>query len=160
MQIARIKKMKITKTKLKQIIKEELESALNEEPSDYRRDRNRERYGSRMTRPNRKPAESDESDLDKEIYVLQQLYGQELERLNDHMAMVGQDQGSFEENVERMKEILSTQPNRQVTLQALDYILSTLVRPAGGGLGGPGEGPRHPTPEEIEDAQRYEPPPL
>ena len=144
--------MKITKSQLKQIIKEELE--------DYRRDRNRERYGMRMTRPRRKPAESDESDLDKEIYVLQQLYGQELERLNDHMAMVGQDQGSFDENVERMKEILSTQPNRQVTLQALDYILSTLVRPAGGGLGGPGEGPRHPTPEEIEAARRYEPPPL
>ena len=144
--------MKITKSQLKQIIKEELE--------DYRRDRNRERYGMRMTRPRRKPAESDESDLDKEIYVLQQLYGQELERLNDHMAMVGQDQGSFDENVERMKEILSTQPNRQVTLQALDYILSTLVRPAGGGLGGPGGKARHPTPEEIEDAQRYEPPPL
>ena len=111
--------MKITKTQLKQIIKEELE--------DYRRDRNRERYGMRMTRPNRKPVESDESDLDKEVYVLQQLYGQELERLNDHMAMVGQDQGSFEKNVERMKEILSTQPNRETTIQAIDYILGTLA---------------------------------
>ena len=142
--------MKITKSQLKQIIKEELE--------DYRKDHNRERYGMRMTRPRRKPTESDMSDLDKEIFVLQDLYGKELERLNDHMAMVGQDQGSFEENVERMKEILSTQPNRQVTLQALDYILSTLVRPAGGGLGG--RNPRHPTPEEIEAARRYEPPPL
>ena len=107
--------MKITKTQLKHIIKEELE--------DYRRDRNREEYGMRMTRPRRKPSESNESDLDKEIYVLQQLYGQELEKLNDHMAMVGQDQGSFEENVERMKEILSTQPNRETTIQAIDYIL-------------------------------------
>ena len=119
--------MKITKSQLKQIIKEELEGALNEEPSDYRRDRNRKRYGMRMTRPNRKPVESDESDLDKEVYVLQQLYGQELERLNDHMAMVGQDQGSFEKNVERMKEILSTQPNRETTIQAIDYILGTLA---------------------------------
>ena len=144
--------MKITKSQLKQIIKEELE--------DYRRDRNREKYGMRMTRPRRKPAESDISDLDKEIYVLQQLYGQELEKLNDHMAMVGEDQGSFEENVERMKEILSTLPNRETTIQALDYILSTLIRPAGGGLGGPGKGPRRPTPEEIEAARRYEPPPL
>tara|TARA_A100001391_G_scaffold201792_1_gene189687 strand:+ start:963 stop:1397 length:435 start_codon:yes stop_codon:yes gene_type:complete len=144
--------MKITKSQLKQIIKEELE--------DYRRDRNREEYGMRMTRPRRKPAESDISDLDKEIYVLQQLYGQELEKLNDHMAMVGEDQGSFEENVERMKEILSTLPNRETTIQALDYILSTLIRPAGGGLGGPGKGPRHPTPEEIEAARQYEPPPL
>ena len=144
--------MKITKSQLKQIIKEELE--------DYRRDRNREEYGMRMTRPRRKPAESDISDLDKEIYVLQQLYGQELEKLNDHMAMVGEDQGSFEENVERMKEILSTLPNRETTIQALDYILSTLIRPAGGGLGGPGKGLRHPTPEEIEAARRYEPPPL
>ena len=114
----------------------------------------------RMTRPRRKPAESDISDLDKEIYVLQQLYGQELEKLNDHMAMVGEDQGSFEENVERMKEILSTLPNRETTIQALDYILSTLIRPAGGGLGGPGKGPRHPTPEEIEAARQYEQPPL
>ena len=144
--------MKITKSQLKQIIKEELE--------DYRRDRNREEYGMRMTRPRRKPAESDISDLDKEIYVLQQLYGQELEKLNDHMAMVGEDQGSFEENVERMKEILSTLPNRETTIQALDYILSTLIRPAGGGLGGPGGKARRPTPEEIEAARQYEPPPL
>ena len=111
--------MKITKSQLKQIIKEELE--------DYRRDRNRERYGMRMTRPNRKPVESDESDLDKEVYVLQQLYGQELERLNDHMAMVGMDQGSFEKNVEYAREIFKNQPNGATRQQALDYILGTLV---------------------------------
>ena len=152
--------MKITKTQLKQIIKEELESALNEEEYDDLKDRRRERGGMRLTRPTRKPAESDFSELEKEVFVLQSLYGEELEKLNAHMAMVGMDQGSFEKNVEYAKEIFSQQPNREVTLQALDYILGTLNRPAGGGLGGPGEGPRHPTPEEIEDAQRYEPPPL
>ena len=62
--------MKITKSQLKQIIKEELE--------DYRRDRNRERYGMRMTRPRRKPTESDMSDLDKEIFVLQDLLARAL----------------------------------------------------------------------------------
>ena len=118
--------MKITKSQLKQIIKEELEGALNEEPSDYRRDRNRERYGMRMTRPAPKPAESDFSELEKEVFVLQSLYGQELEKLNAHMAMVGMDQGSFERNVEHAKEIFRKQPNREVTIQALDYILGTL----------------------------------
>ena len=119
MQIARIKKMKITKSQLKQIIKEELE--------DYRRDRNRERYGMRMTRPNRKPVESDESDLEKEVFALQSLYGDQLEKLNAHMVMVGMDQGSFEKNVERMKETLSTLPNGEIKTQAIDYILGTLA---------------------------------
>jgi len=118
--------MKITKRQLKQIIKEELSeayytSADGEHTRTHRSDKEKEQ------RQYRKSAESDMSDLDKEIYVLQQLYGQELERLNDHMKMVGMDEGTFEKNVERMKEELSQQPNRETTLQALDYILGTLA---------------------------------
>lgn len=111
--------MKITKSQLKQIIKEELESVLNEEPSDHRRDRNRERHGMRMTRPNRKSAESDMPELDREILILKQIYGDQLERLNE-------PEGSLKKNVESMKQALHSQPNREVRLQALDYILGTL----------------------------------
>jgi regulator of replication initiation timing len=118
--------MKITKQQLKQIIKEELSEAYyttvdGEHTRTHRSDKEKEQ------RRRRKSAESDMSDLDKEIYVLKQLYGEEFQKLNDHMKMVGQDQGSFRKNVERMKEILSAQPNRETTLQAIDDILGTLA---------------------------------
>ena len=118
--------MKITKSQLKQIIKEELlevyyTSVDGEHTRTHRSDKEKEQ------RRYRKPAESDFSELEKEVFVLQSLYGEELEKLNAHMAMVGMDQGSFEKNVEHAKEIFSQQPNREVTLQALDYILGTLA---------------------------------
>ena len=118
--------MKITKTQLKQIIKEELSEAYytsvdGEHTRTHRSDKEKEQ------RRYRKSPESDFSELEKEVFVLQSLYGEELEKLNAHMAMVGMDQGSFEKNVEHAKEIFSQQPNREVTMQALDYILGTLA---------------------------------
>ena len=85
--------MKITKSQLKQIIKEELlevyyTSVDGEHTRTHRSDKEKEQ------RRYRKPAESDFSELEKEVFVLQSLYGEELEKLNAHMAMVGMDQGS------------------------------------------------------------------
>jgi len=109
--------MKITKSQLKQIIKEEIKGALNEdEESDQRVIQLVERAVHSFTEifsPEELSLISDRDNRDMFVYYL------------------------FE----------------NIQLQADD---AAEWRDAGGGLGGPGEGPRHPTPEEISHAKAFE----
>ncbi len=160
--------MKITKTQLKQIIKEELESTLSEvynlpgsvydsegEPeiaSPYRKKPKRS-YGSGISSVDkpRPPQSAEDKALGMYKGVLQgYLTDPNTERRLGRPPTVD----------DALKALISNNPELiQRAADELRYEMGE-ERPAGGGLGGPGEGPRHPTPEEIEDAQRYEPPPL
>ena len=133
--------MKITKSQLKQIIKEELEIIINEEDSDARRDADLEKlgpgykpkarrsFGSSMTDAEREAAEKSRADKDPD-----------------------------REYIEMVKSIMSFSPNSRV--MATDKRNKKLIKQAeeeffgkpGRGLGGPGGKARNPTPEEIAAA--------
>lgn len=120
--------MKITRTELKQIIKEELEEAV----SGLERD------------PDWKPMSApldivfipDSNFVDFEVLPRDGAFKLHIKTSYGYQELGGTLNAS---SIERAKEIRSAQE-----------------RPAGGGLGGPGEGPRHPTSQEKEAALRHE----
>ena len=152
-------KMKITKTQLKQIIKEELEEALNEEEYDAATDARLVRSGPRHKKSRsygsgissvdkpRPPQSAEERAISMYKAVLQgYMRDPNTERRLGRPVTLEDALGAIISNDEDFVAIAYEQLKQEMDQE----------RPAGGGLGGPGEGPRHPTPEEIEAGRRYE----
>jgi len=137
--------MKITKSQLKQIIKEELEKIINEEDSDAQRDADLERYGTGYKPKARRSFGSSMTDAEREAAEKSRA-----ERDPDR------------EYIEMIKRIMRDMPGKHVTptddrnkgliAQAEKEFEREKKRPPGGGLGGPGGKARYPTPEEIAAA--------
>ena len=142
--------MKITKSQLKQIIKEELEEAYGRhdygavfdpegEPeiaSAYRKKPKRS-YGSSMTDADREAAEKRQAERDPDREYI------------DMIKKIMSDMGM------RISAAPGDERQNRLLDQAIEELEMEQERPAGGGLGGPGGKARYPTPEEIEAARRY-----
>ena len=141
--------MKITKSQLKQIIKEELDEAYGRhdygavfdpqgEPeiaSPYRKKPKRS-YGSGM------------SDADREAYDKRQAERDPDREYIEMIKKIMSDMGM------RISAVPGDERQNRLLDQAIEELEMDQERPAGGGLGG--RNPRHPTPEEKEAARRYE----
>jgi hypothetical protein len=136
--------MKITKSQLKQIIKEELESALNEEASDEVKDRRLKGAGPRYKKRGYSGSQPSQVDIEAR------------KRWEEKNPKDRRDVDFYKRMLAMPGMMMSSSNPWQQTLidHAQEEIDAgeTLPLPqklAGGGLGGPGDGPRHPTPEEI-----------
>ncbi len=147
--------MKITKSQLKQIIKEELhklkeggyaghhlpDSVYDREgepeiASPYRDKPDPSRYGSAAT-----PEEIEAYDLRQAERDPDREYIDMIKKIMSDMGM-------------RISAVPGDERQNRLLDQAIEELEMDQERPAGGGLGG--RNPRYPTPEEIEAARRYE----
>tara|TARA_Y100000593_G_scaffold88491_1_gene170896 strand:- start:50 stop:646 length:597 start_codon:yes stop_codon:yes gene_type:complete len=195
--------MKITKTQLKQIIKEELEEALNEEEYD---DIDKWKYRSSPSSHRRIQQEIRRKNA-KEIFdkygkghwdfapwrgtptwsgtleQLKSLSEEDFLSITDKLADMSRPMIDVEIHVESSDGLARQEfrwPGTHAAADHYDYSndppalarieshefgenmsgflqhVKKLLRPAGGGLGGPGGKARYPTRKEIEDAHRYE----
>ena len=144
--------MKITKTKLKQIIKEELlESYGRHDPgtrigpndeveglSPYRDKPDPSRYGSGASPEETEAWEKRQAERDPDREYI------------DMIKKIMSDMGM------RISAVPGDERQNRLLDQAIEELEMDQERPAGDGLGGPGGKARYPTPEEIEAARRYE----
>ena len=153
--------MKITKSQLKQIIKEELyklkeggyaghhlpgsvydEEGEPEIASDYRDKPDPSRYGSGANPEEIEAWERRQAERDPDREYIEMI-----KKIMSDMGM-------------RISAVPGDERQNRLLDQAIEELEMDQERPAGGGLGGPGGKARYPTRKEIEDARQYEPPPL
>ena len=139
--------MKITKSQLKQIIKEELESALNEEDSDAETDARLVRSGAPYKKSRYSGSQPSQVDIEAR------------KRWEEKNPKDRRDVDFYKRMLAMPGMMMSSSNPWQQTLidHAQEEIDAgeTLPLPqklAGGGLGGPGGKARYPTPEEIAAA--------
>ena len=142
--------IRITKSQLKQIIREELEEAHGrhelgaifdpqgepEKASDYRDKPDPSRYGSGAS-----PEEIEAYDKRQAERDPDREYIDMIKKIMSDMGM-------------RISAVPGDERQNRLLDQAIEELEMDQERPAGGGLGG--RNPRHPTPEEKEAARRYE----
>ena len=142
--------MKLTKSQLKQIIKEELEEAYGRHDPGTRIGPNDEVEGLSPYRDKPDPSRygSGASPEETEAWEKRQA---EKDRDRDYIDMIKKimsDMGM------RISAVPGDERQNRLLDQAIEELEMDQERPAGGGLGG--RNPRHPTPEEKEAARRYE----
>ena len=150
--------MKLTKSQLKQIIKEELGRDLNEGgyaghhlpgsaydeegeteiASRWRDKPDQSRYGSGANTEEVEAWERRQAERDPDREYIDMIKG------------IMRDMGM------RVSAVPGDERQNRLLDQAIEELEMEQKRPAGGGLGGPGGKARYPTPEEIEAARRYE----